>query len=105
VSSPLALPKLEELTQLLDAVFKEAAAGVEEVIAENLRLRDALSWYEDVAQAAAKDPPCLPSQDVAFGMLQHDAGRRAREALGGGAVGSSLPISEARGANGPGKPA
>ena len=44
-------------------------------------LRSALAWYADYGEGAAKDPKALPSQGVALGMLQHDGGRRAREAL------------------------
>jgi hypothetical protein len=45
------------------------------------RMKSALAWYVDVGEGAAKEPPALPSQGAAYGMLQHDGGKRAREAL------------------------
>jgi len=46
------------------------------------RMREALEWYADYGQGAAKEPQPLPSQGVALGMLHHDGGRRALAALG-----------------------
>jgi hypothetical protein len=48
------------------------------------RLKSALAWYADYGAGAATEPKVLPSHGVALGMLQHDGGRRAREALESG---------------------
>jgi DNA repair exonuclease SbcCD nuclease subunit len=42
---------------------------------------EALEWYADYGAGAAKEPKALPSQGVAVGMLQHDGGTRARNAI------------------------